>query len=90
MSSQHNEPASPNYAAQGSAKSIKYYRTGYVGKLRFEEVKALGLTTKKLDHSVGNLADSSSKFSPIDLKELIRRTQAGELGSTEVHPNQVW
>lgn len=45
---------------------------------------------RKLNHELSNLPDASQSRGSLNFDELVRRTQLGDFGSTEVPSSQVW
>ena len=90
MPNHHKKSNVPNYSIRSSVKTLGCYQVNYVGKFGTEELEQPEFTTKKLNHNASHLTDASPRFPVMTHQEVIRRAQAGELGTTEVPKNQVW
>lgn len=78
-----------DYARRNSATVPTSYLVRYVGILGANGNRVAQRTTMKLNHRVTIGPNASLTCSPTDLQKIIRHTQLGELGSTEVQQNQI-
>lgn len=80
----------PNYAARDASEDLSAIQSYYlVGSVLGTVVEPI-VSPRKLNHSVSNLPDATGKFGHMSHDEVVRRTQLGEFGSTEVPLKQVW
>jgi hypothetical protein len=79
-----------DYSPRGLMKTVPVTQFRFFGETDSDVEEFNKFTERKLDQRVSNLADASLMYPPMNSREVIRRSQLGEFGFTEVPANQIW